>query len=62
MFFLILTEDVEVRLAPDGLVVVGRPHLALVVGVVRQAHVPDLEAELAAAVTPLNAVTGEPGD
>ena len=38
-----LTQDVEMCRGSDGLVVVGWPHLALEVGVVRETHVDDLE-------------------
>ncbi len=58
----LLTKDAEVCLSSDGLVVVRRPHLALEVGVVGQADVRDLEAELAAAVAAQDAVARKAGD
>lgn len=47
---------------PDGFVVVGGTHLALEVGVVRQGHVGDAEAELARVVIAEHAVPRNAGD
>ena len=50
------------RLCPDGLVVVGRADLALVVGVVLHRHVDDLEAELPGVVGAEDGVAGDAWD